>query len=377
MARRACVAAHSRPVPRRVLTSAMRSCHPAKPYSRAITSCASRRVNGSSTFGTCARARATACASWAAVARASSFACFRSDSRDGRAGRDLDAGIATSFHDRLFPADARLKGRCMLHTIRTETGGSYSLAAGWWRPVSALPAVSTATASVSTPGMSASGTSDQCAVAGAPLAGRALVRVRWRTEPIGWWEWYEEHGRQARGSYTDAARGAERRGGEWYAHRRGWSGRVSGWARRHFDRAALPPRRFFRRRGRCAAPLGSGERARLHSRAALCPSRRLGTRWRADPCRHGHGASGTLRARGPPRWHLRRAGPRAQPRSKRARRGAHRHGVGWRERRRGAQARRRYGDRAERRHGGAAVHATCGDRRRRGPRAAAARDRSG
>jgi hypothetical protein len=43
--------------------------------------------------------------------------------------------------NRLCPAETRLKeGACALNS--DQTGGSIFLAAGWWRPVSALPAVS-------------------------------------------------------------------------------------------------------------------------------------------------------------------------------------------------------------------------------------------
>src|SRR5436190_11744487 len=56
------------------------------------------------------------------------------------------------FMNRLYPAEARLKEGANARDpdqIRWE----YSLAAGWWRPVSALPAVSRDNASMSTPPM--------------------------------------------------------------------------------------------------------------------------------------------------------------------------------------------------------------------------------
>jgi hypothetical protein len=57
--------------------------------------------------------RAPAAASPAATLRASVFACLRSDSSDGRAGRvradEVFEAMATFFHVRLSPADIRLK----------------------------------------------------------------------------------------------------------------------------------------------------------------------------------------------------------------------------------------------------------------------------
>src|SRR5580704_11281051 len=141
MVRRVCLTAHSRPWPRRLLTSAVRSCHPVKPYSRAITSCALRCVSGRSTFGRCARARAMAAASSAAMSRASFLACLRRESRDGRAGRDFEAVIAPLFHESPVPAETRLKEGAHAHDS-DQNRWECSLAAGWWRPVSALLAVS-------------------------------------------------------------------------------------------------------------------------------------------------------------------------------------------------------------------------------------------
>src|SRR5262245_47826020 len=127
MARRAWAAAHSRSLPRRLLTSAMRSCQPAKPYSRATTSWALRCVTGRAALGSWARTRATAAASPAATSRASFLACLRRDSSDGRAGSDLGAAMATSFHDRLYPADHQAERRCETHGTQAETGGSVPL----------------------------------------------------------------------------------------------------------------------------------------------------------------------------------------------------------------------------------------------------------
>src|SRR5262249_10545442 len=45
------------------------------------------------------------------------------------------------FMNRLYPAETRLKEGADAHDS-DRTGGNCSLAAGWWRPVSALPAVS-------------------------------------------------------------------------------------------------------------------------------------------------------------------------------------------------------------------------------------------
>jgi len=42
---------------------------------------------------------------------------------------------------RLCPAETRLKEGAYAHNS-DETGGNHSLAAGWWRPVSALAGVS-------------------------------------------------------------------------------------------------------------------------------------------------------------------------------------------------------------------------------------------
>ena len=126
MTRRACAAAHSRPLPRRLLTSALRSCQPAKPYSRAMTSCALRCVSGGSARGRCARARAIAAASPAAISRASFFACLRRDSREGRGGRDLEAVMAPPFMNRLCPAETRLKEGADAH-VSEQTGGSVPL----------------------------------------------------------------------------------------------------------------------------------------------------------------------------------------------------------------------------------------------------------
>jgi hypothetical protein len=64
-----------------------RSFHPAKPYSRTSTSWASRLDSVNSHVGSWVRARATAAVSPVATLRASVFACLRSDSSDGRAGR--------------------------------------------------------------------------------------------------------------------------------------------------------------------------------------------------------------------------------------------------------------------------------------------------
>lgn len=90
MTRSAARAASSRPLSVRRMTSATRSRQPANPYSRARASCASRSDNGR------------------ALSRASCFACLRIDSRDGRAGRSLDAAI-TFLHNCLSAAEARLK----------------------------------------------------------------------------------------------------------------------------------------------------------------------------------------------------------------------------------------------------------------------------
>src|SRR5262245_65284491 len=84
------------------------------------------------------------------MSRASFLACFRRDSSDGRAGRDCGAVIATSFHDiACIPLNARLKEGADAHDS-DQNRWEYSLAAGWWRPVSALPAVSSDTAAMST-----------------------------------------------------------------------------------------------------------------------------------------------------------------------------------------------------------------------------------
>ncbi len=91
--------AHSTPLPRRLSTSAARSCQLANPYSRASTSCASRWDSGNSALGNCARARAIAAALPAEISRASFLPCLRRDSCDGRAGRDFDRVMATSFHE--------------------------------------------------------------------------------------------------------------------------------------------------------------------------------------------------------------------------------------------------------------------------------------
>src|SRR6266849_1341896 len=141
MMRRACATAHSSPLPSRLLTSAVRSCQPAWPYSRAITSCALRCVSGRSTFGRCARAREMAPASPAAMSRASFFACLRRDSKDGRTGRILGVVTTPPFKNRLYRAETRLKEGANAHDS-DKNRWECSLAAGGWRPVSALLAVS-------------------------------------------------------------------------------------------------------------------------------------------------------------------------------------------------------------------------------------------
>src|SRR5215469_8489648 len=89
-----------------------------------------------------------AAASPAAISRASFFACLRRDSRDGRAGRALGAVIATSFHVPPVPAESRLKEGANAHNS-DQNRWECSLAAGRWRPVSALSAVSRTAASMS------------------------------------------------------------------------------------------------------------------------------------------------------------------------------------------------------------------------------------
>ena len=67
--------------------------------SRAITSCASLSLSGSTACGWCERTRATAVSSPARWARTSSLACLRSCSRLGAAGSDADT-TASSPHAR-------------------------------------------------------------------------------------------------------------------------------------------------------------------------------------------------------------------------------------------------------------------------------------
>src|SRR5829696_2470834 len=74
-----------------------------------MTSCASRFESGSFARGSCASTRARASPFPAAAARASFFACLRSESSDGRAGRSLAADIAPPFTERLYPLEIRLK----------------------------------------------------------------------------------------------------------------------------------------------------------------------------------------------------------------------------------------------------------------------------
>jgi len=100
-----------------------------------------RCVKGSSTFGRCARARAIESASPAAMSRASFFACLVGM-------RETDAqGVASTwswrppFINRLYPAETRLKEGALAHDSG-HNRWECSLAAGEWRPVSALPAVS-------------------------------------------------------------------------------------------------------------------------------------------------------------------------------------------------------------------------------------------
>ena len=89
-------------------------------------------------FGSCARARAMAAASPAAMSRASFLACLRRESRDGRGGRDLKRSLRPPFMNRLCPAETRLKEGAHAHDSDQNRWES-SLAAGGWRPVSALP----------------------------------------------------------------------------------------------------------------------------------------------------------------------------------------------------------------------------------------------
>src|SRR5688572_17133443 len=77
----------------------------------------------------------------AATSRASFLACLRRESIDGRTGRDREAVMAASFHERLCPAETRLKEGAIAHDL-DRNRWECSLAAGRWRPVSALPAVS-------------------------------------------------------------------------------------------------------------------------------------------------------------------------------------------------------------------------------------------
>src|SRR5947199_4796047 len=65
-------------------------------------------------------------ASPAVMSRASFFACLRRDSRDGRAGRDFEVVIATSFHESPVPAETRLKEGANAHDS-DQTGGSVPL----------------------------------------------------------------------------------------------------------------------------------------------------------------------------------------------------------------------------------------------------------
>ena len=74
------------------------------------------------------------------MSRASFFACLRRDSSEGRGGRDFEGVIAPPFMNRLCPAETRLK-EVQMHVTQIKQMGC-SLAAGWWRPVSALLAVS-------------------------------------------------------------------------------------------------------------------------------------------------------------------------------------------------------------------------------------------
>ena len=131
----ACEAAHSSARPRRLCTSAVRSVQPANPYSRAMTSCASRFESGSGADGNCAWTRATASPFPAAASRASFFACLRRESSDGRAGRSRTADMAPPFTNRLRPLRNQAERRCKTPPFQTRTGGSASLAAGGWRPV--------------------------------------------------------------------------------------------------------------------------------------------------------------------------------------------------------------------------------------------------
>src|SRR5688500_8900310 len=118
MTRRACAAAHSRTLPRRLLTSAVRPCQPAKPYSRASASWASRSDSERS--------------------RASFFACLRRESRDGRAGRDFEAVIATSFHQSPVPRRNQAERRCQRTRLRPKQVGVFPCR-GWVAPCQRAP----------------------------------------------------------------------------------------------------------------------------------------------------------------------------------------------------------------------------------------------
>src|SRR4051812_48399515 len=71
-----------------------------------------------------------------ATSRANFFARFRRESRDGP-GETSKRSRRPSFINRLYPAETRLKEGAHAHDS-DQNRWECSLAAGWWRPVSAL-----------------------------------------------------------------------------------------------------------------------------------------------------------------------------------------------------------------------------------------------
>src|SRR5437870_6366696 len=77
---------------------------------------------------------------WIGLARASLPVCGGTRETDGR-GETSKRSLLPSFMNRLYPAETRLKEGAHAHDSG-QNRWECSLAAGWWRPVSALLAVS-------------------------------------------------------------------------------------------------------------------------------------------------------------------------------------------------------------------------------------------
>ena len=119
-------AAHSRPLPKRLLTSAVRSCQPAKAYPRAITSRASCCVHALVHGGQVRRCPRHGPGIAAGDVAGGFFACC-----GGIRGTDepetFVVAIASSFHEPPGPPPKPGRRRCERRRHRAKTGGSVPL----------------------------------------------------------------------------------------------------------------------------------------------------------------------------------------------------------------------------------------------------------